>query len=243
MERKEYINTLKGVNFFSNQSFSDFRNGTISTGPDARNTTGSITLGSEMEYTYELSILYLMNRCSWSPRRPRDPADVAMIGATDPKVHFQVRFIYPLGKLRKLYFGGAVCDWFRYTGYIVGMDIFDRSIWLIYPAYCETTIFEDTWRLLGTQASGRPPFDVMRLMSWEEFESIALDQESARVRPMFSAEAVATSRRIQPKPSHANVTTIVQVIRHQMLEQGAEFRRRMLEEMSTQKTRPQTGHN
>ncbi|KAL8761954.1 MAG: hypothetical protein Q9184_001968 [Pyrenodesmia sp. 2 TL-2023] len=61
---------------------------------------------------------------------------------------------------------------------------------------------EDTWQYLFTAADSRPSFDIMRLMSWEEFS--ALNLRSAPHRAMFSQQALNTAKRIETKLSWAD---------------------------------------
>ncbi|KAL8708509.1 MAG: hypothetical protein Q9225_007591 [Loekoesia sp. 1 TL-2023] len=247
MKPREYIDALRTVNFLSIPSVIDFYSNTKRDLPKTE--PESITLGSENGITYKLFYglgfdldpvkgTHVLQ--SYEYGDATDDADVAIeIRATGPDVHSPVQYVYHLGHVVAV--GAKLSTFYRYgvpnTSYLVCIDIVDRSIWLVMSPYgfrrsydggrssiCEDV---DTWRDIRAKANGRPSFDVMRLMSWDEFESIALDQGSAPSRPMFSAQAVATAKRIEPEPFPAHASTVVRVVREQLLEKAAEFERKM----------------
>lgn len=168
-----------------------------------------------------------------------DSLDVAMeIRATDPDVHSPVQFVYYLGDVAAVKVGycNSYYDGNSDTFYLACIDIVDRSLWLVvspfgfhksdYGERCPTKDV-DTWRYICAKAYGRPSFDVMRLIFWDEFESIAPDQDSAPLRLIFSAQAVATTKRIEPRPFSASASTVMRVVREQLLEKAAELKRKM----------------
>lgn len=99
------------------------------------------------------------------------------IRTTNPNTECPLRFVFPLGILR--YTRSADSSRVE-TPFHVCVNPIDLSIWLVLAEYTLNDLGDreeiprstDPWPYLGLRSDGREKFDVMELMTWEQFQGL-----------------------------------------------------------------------
>ena len=156
-----------------------------------------IVLGSEDGNVYQLrsQLLDLEPSCDL-PAGAVSSNAFTEIRPTKPNTECPLRFVLPLGLLEYI----RVADSSRVeTPFHVCVNPVDLSIWLILASYTLDDLGDrmpisrgtDPWPYLGLHSYGRVQFDVMELMTANDFQGLQ-NQEEALKRDMFGAAEEAT---------------------------------------------------
>ncbi|KAL8787055.1 MAG: hypothetical protein Q9213_002397 [Squamulea squamosa] len=132
--------------------------------------------------------------------------DLLQVESTKSHTQSPVQYIFPLGILEavsKATFneGGRGVE----TPFRVCMNPVDKSIWLVMVSYLIDGLGErdpipescNTWKFLRVRDIAAEPFDVMKILSWEQFTEV--DEANAAERELFGQHVLATAKRVYPE--------------------------------------------
>lgn len=155
-----------------------------------------IVLGSEDGIVYQLHSQLLDLEPSFDlPAGATSSDAITEIRSTNPNTKCPLQFVLALGILQYT----RIADSSRAeTPFRVCVNAIDRSIWLVLAPYTLDDVGDrvpiprgtDPWPYLGLHSDGRVQFDVMKLMTFEEFHKLG-DQSQALEREMFGRAKVA----------------------------------------------------
>lgn len=200
MHLESYINHLKAVDFKRIDSITTFIYGTQIR--DWEPYPEPIVLGSENGILYQLRSQLLDLEPSFDLPAGATPNDaITEIRPTNPNTKCPLQFVLPLGTLEYSKFADSSRGETSFrveTPFHVYVNPIDRSIWLVLSPYMHDDLGDresipwgtDPWPYLGLHADGRVPFDVMKLMTWEEFQTLG-DQSQAPKKDIFRLAKVA----------------------------------------------------
>lgn len=155
-----------------------------------------IVLGSEDGMLYQLRSQLLDLEPSFDlPAGATSSDAITEIRSTNPNTRCPLQFVLPLGTLEYSRFAESS---HTETPFRVCVNPIDRSIWLVLGPYTLDDLGDrvsippgtDPWPYLGLHSYGRVQFDVMELMTWQEFKLLGAPSQ-ARKKDMFGQAEVA----------------------------------------------------
>ena len=99
------------------------------------------------------------------------------------------------------------------TSLFFGLNTADKSLWLILGTKYYDDLQTDAWDFLPTAADGRPSFDVIRVMSWDELLDLRAGTIDGRHWQIFDDGALGTATRIHPQVHPTSEAAIGEVLR------------------------------
>jgi hypothetical protein len=205
----QYIHALKNVNFSDEDSIGEFLLLTQPTGWQPA--PQPVELGKEGSYKYQLiSCMHDWEISSDIPPGTEDSWVAVEIRPTLANTKSPVQYVVPLGYLqcvaththrtRSTYSTQPTIN----TPFTIVLNIVDKSIWMVLdketrdcnPEPVPIPANANGWDFLPEPSTDRPSFDVMQILTWDEF--IALNQTSTGKRRLFLKRALATAKKVIP---------------------------------------------
>lgn len=194
MQPASYIDHLKAVDFRRIDSITTFIHQTQVRDWDPY--PMPIVLGSEKGIVYQLCSQLLDLEPSFDlPAGATASGAITGIQSPNPDTKLSLQFVLPLDTLEY----SQIADSSRAEiPFQVCVNAIDRSIWLVLSPYTLDDLGDretisrgtDPWPYLGLHSDSRVQFDVMELMTWEEFQNL-VEQSQALKRDMFGLAKVA----------------------------------------------------
>jgi len=204
----QYIESLMNVDFSDEVGVGRFINVTQQSYP--RPPPQPVVLGTENCYKYQLiSCLEEEDISSDIPEGAEESGVVVEIRSTLPGTKSPVQYVVPLGFLQCVATHShrtrtTPSSKPMETPFAIVLNIVDKSIWMVLGTYRRDVdelavpipANANSWDFLPEPANRHRSFDVMQILTWEDF--ISLGRTSTKARHFFSKAALATAVKIAP---------------------------------------------